>query len=90
MATPEPQAPPGSTISARNAIAVVPSDSADLANISRAIYIGGAGNLQVTLAADADGTSVVLTGVTAGAIYPLRVKRVWAASTTATLILALN
>jgi hypothetical protein len=67
----------------RHAIAVTPSDSADLATASRAIYIGGAGNIQVTTV---DGDTVTMNGVTAGSFYPIRVARVWSTGTTATNI----
>ena len=68
------------------AAAVTPNDSADLTNTSRALYIGGAGNVQVTTAG---GDTVTFTGLAAGTILPVRVRRIWSTSTTATTILAL-
>ena len=68
------------------AAAVTPNDSADLAATSRALYVGGAGNVRVTTAG---GDTVTFTGVPAGAILPVRVRRVFSTSTTATTILAL-
>ena len=68
------------------ATAVTPSDADELATVSRALYIGGAGNLVVvTLGGD----TVTLVGATAGSIIPIRVKQVKATSTTATSIVSL-
>ncbi len=72
---------------ATHAAAVTPSDSVDLANFSRAIYVGGAGNLVVVMLS---GEQVTFTGVQAGTILPIRVTRVRATSTTATAIVALD
>lgn len=65
-----------------NAVVVSPSDSADLPHMTRALYVGGAGNIRVTLAA---GSVVDFTGLVAG-WHPLRVARVHATGTTATHI----
>jgi len=70
----------------RAAKAVTPSDSADLAEVTRAIWVGTVGNLNVDLA---DGGTIVLTAPTLGVIHWLRVKRVRATSTTAGAIVAL-
>lgn len=67
--------------------AVTPNNSTDLARVSR-LYVGGTGNLRVTLRDQADGDSVTLNSVPVGFI-PLLVKRVWATGTTATNIVAL-
>lgn len=67
--------------------AVTPSDSVDLAYVSRALYIGGDGNLSVITKG---GTTLTFTGVKAGTILPLRVSRVRATGTTATAIVSLN
>ena len=71
---------------ARNAAVVTPDNSNDLAHVTRALFVGGAGNLNVDTA---DGDTVLFTGVTAGMILPLAVKRVRSTSTTATNIVAL-
>ncbi len=73
--------------SARNLAAVTPSDGADLPNVAKALWIGGAGNVSV-IAVD-DGEAVTITGVPAGAILPIRAKRVRATGTTATNIVNL-
>ena len=66
--------------------AVTASDSTDLTG-TRGLLVGGAGDLAVRMINDPS-TTVTITGVTAGAILPLRVTRVMAA-TTATNITAL-
>ncbi len=76
----------GLTSPADNAVAVTPSDSTDLAFTSRALYVGGAGNIVVTMAGGGD---VTFTAVPAGSILPVRVTRVKATSTTATAIVNL-
>jgi hypothetical protein len=74
------------TAPAESAQAVTPSDSADLTTLSRAIYIGGAGNLSVDMA---DGSTIVFIGLATGQILPVRCKRVRATMTTATNIIAM-
>lgn len=69
----------------QNALAVTPSDSTDLARVG-ILYVGGAGNVVVDTAS---GQTVTFTGVPAGTILPIQVKRVRATSTTATAILTL-
>jgi hypothetical protein len=71
---------------ARTALAVTPSDSADLTLIARALYVGGAGNLSVDTVG---GDTVSFVGVQAGSFLPVRVRRVRATGTTATNIVAL-
>lgn len=69
-----------------DAAAVTPNDSADLSTYARQLWIGGAGNVNVDTL---DGTTVLISGVAAGTVLPLSVKRVRSTSTTATLIVAL-
>jgi hypothetical protein len=70
---------------ATNAVGVSPHDTNDLTYTTRAIYVGGAGNLTVTIG----GTNVTLSGVTAGTMLPIRATKVLATGTTATSIVAL-
>lgn len=65
------------------AAAVTPSDTNNLATAS-IIYVGTAGNVQVTTA---QGDQVIFNNVPAGAVIPVQVIRVWASSTTATNML---
>ena len=62
---------------------VTPSDSTDLAGgVTAAIYVGGAGDLRVTLTGMANGTHVTFAALGAG-FQPLAAKRVWSTGTTA-------
>lgn len=70
---------------ASNAAAVTPNDSTDLTYTSRAIFVGGAGNLAIIMAG---GQTVTFVGVQAGAIIPIRASRVMSTNTTATSIVA--
>jgi len=73
-------------------VAVTPADNTRI-NTTRAVYVGGAGNLVVKFADVTDptaaGNTVTLTGVLAGVIYPLQVNCINSTSTTATNIVAL-
>jgi hypothetical protein len=66
--------------------AVTPSDSADLANVTRAVYIGGAGDLTVINVA---GITVTFKAVPVGTLLPIRVARIKATLTTASNLVAL-
>ena len=67
--------------------AETPSDSVDLGNGStEAIYVTGAGNVNVNLAG---GGTAVLTTLGAGQILPIAVTRILATNTTATGIFSL-
>lgn len=66
-----------------NATAITPNDSTNLEKTSRAIYIGGAGNLVVEMAG---GQTVTFTGVSAGCILPIRVNKVRTATTATNLV----
>lgn len=67
--------------------AVTPNDAADLPNgTARAIYVGVAGDVTMTLARD--GAQVLFKSMAVG-LHPLRAKRIWAAGTTATDIVAI-
>ena len=72
------------TAPAVKATAVTASDVTVLAP-TRALYIGTAGNLNVTMA---DGAAALLTNVGSG-IFPISVTKVLSTSTTATGILAM-
>lgn len=72
----------------RRALVVTPADGADLVTDSctRAVWVGGAGNLNVDMA---NGNTVLFSGIPAGTFLPIQVKRIRSTSTTATLIVAL-
>jgi hypothetical protein len=71
--------------SATGGAAVTASDSTDL-GVTRALWVGGAGNLAVQFVDTA--TTITLTGIPAGTLLPIQVSKVMAA-TTATSIVAL-
>ena len=76
---------PTDTSSAKSSIPVTPSNTVDLAaGPTRALWVGGAGNVDVITA---DGTADTIYGVQAGTLLPLSVRRVKATST-ATLMSA--
>jgi len=70
-----------------NAEPVTPSDTEDLFNVARGIWVGGAGDIKVDL--ETGGTAIVFSNVPSGTILPIRVKRVYATDTTATNLVAL-
>jgi hypothetical protein len=72
------------TVAAHGAVAVTKSDSTVL-QITRSLYIGGTGDVAVTMA---DGQVVTFSAVAVG-ILPVQVTKVMSTNTTATLILAL-
>lgn len=69
---------------ADNAVAVTPDANNDLANWTRGLYLGSAGNVVVDMAGS--GTSITFT-VSGPTLLPIRVKRV--RSATATGVVAL-
>jgi hypothetical protein len=71
---------------ANSAFAITPNDNSNLSVTTRALYVGGSGNLVATLAGDT--AAVTFTGLQAG-YHPLRVKKVSATGTTCTAILGL-
>ena len=77
--------PSNETRGASGGAAVTKSDTTDL-GVTRALWVGGAGDLAVQFVDSA--TTVTLTGVPAGTLLPIQVTKVMAA-TTATSIVAL-
>jgi hypothetical protein len=69
-----------------DAAAVTPSDTAPLAETTRALYVGQSGDVALVTAG---GQSVTFTAVPAGSILPLRAAKILATGTTAGAILAL-
>lgn len=68
----------------RSAETVTPNDGTDIGSVSRAVYVGGPGDLRVTLA---DGSDVIFRSAPVG-WHPIRAQRIWASGTTATDIIA--
>lgn len=73
------------TAAAYRAAAVTASD-ATILPVTRAIWVGGAGNLAVIMAGDT--AAVTITGVAAGTLLPIQVTKVMSTNTTATSITA--
>lgn len=71
---------------AGNAQAVTPHDTNPLGIVSRGIYVGGGGNLQVVMALNS--ATVNFASVAGGSLLPIRVTRVQSSGTTATAIVA--
>lgn len=65
---------------------IAPSDQITLNRLTRALYVGGTGDLRVTLAG---GHTVTFRAVPAGTVLPVRASAVLATGTTATDILGL-
>jgi hypothetical protein len=76
-----------STVSAHRATVVTASDTTVFVQPTRALYIGGAGNITVDMADG--GPPIPFVGVQGGTILPIQVTRIYATGTTATSIVAL-
>lgn len=62
---------------------VTPDDAGDLKCVTRAVYVGAAGDMRVTMA-----NGDVVTFVFGQGWHPIRIKQVWATGTTASSIVA--
>jgi hypothetical protein len=71
---------------AQDAFVISESDSANLTFSTRAIYVGGGGNVAITTV---KGTNVTFANVAGGSILPVRAQKVLSTGTTATLIVGL-
>lgn len=77
----------GLTAPAEAAEVITPNNTEDLDFVTRALYLGQSGDVNVTLKS---GDTVVLRNMQAGVFYPLRVSRVLVTGTTATDIVGLR
>ena len=73
------------TVSAHGADLLPHSDTQDVP-VTRALYIGGTGNVHVTMA---DGQTVTFEAVPQGMILPIQISRLWTTNTTASYIIGL-
>jgi hypothetical protein len=71
---------------ASNAAAVSVHDVNELDAVPRAIYVGGAGDMKVTMYG---GEEVTFVGVAGGTVLPIRVKKIFSTGTSATNMIAL-
>lgn len=69
------------------AFVITPSNTTDLEQVTRAIYVGGDGNIAVRLYGNS--SHVDFIGVKAGTILPIRADRVRSTDTTATNLIGL-
>lgn len=75
------------TQSATGAVAVnVSSGDQSFDRVTRGFFVGGAGNLAVTME---EGQTVTFTGLAAGQIYPFKATSALNSGTTATNVIAL-
>ncbi len=74
------------------------ADGGNLDTVTRAIYVGGVGDVEVDMQGVPDGSGdpgtegnekVLFSAVPAGTILPIRVTAIYSGNTTATLIVAL-
>lgn len=72
---------------ASSAVAITPSDEIDLAQVSRAVYVGGTGDLAVTMK---DGNNATFKNLIGGTVMAIRVSRVQSTGTTATDIVVMS
>lgn len=68
------------------AFAVTPSNTVDLAQVTRGIYVGVSGDLKVDMVA---GGTVIFVDLAAGMIHPIAAKRIYQTGTDATSIIGL-
>lgn len=71
----------------RYAVAITPHDTTEIANgqLTRGIYVGGAGNIVAIVG----GNAITFNGCVAGTVLPIRCSRVNSTNTTATNLVAL-
>ena len=72
------------TTAPAHAFAITPNDGADLAHVTRAIYVGGSGDVNLVTAG---GETVLFKALNAGTLLPVKAARVLAASTSANMYL---
>ena len=68
------------------AFAITPHDTDALSETTRALYVGGAGNVALKLS---NGVTVTFTGLAASFVLPVRATHVLATGTTATGLVGL-
>jgi hypothetical protein len=74
---------------ASRAAAITASDTGDVANTTKALYIGTGGSLKVELTGMAPGAFVIFTNIPDGSLLPVRVRKIWDLGTTASNFIGL-
>lgn len=69
-----------------NAAEITPADAATLPHVTRALYVGGAGDVALRMLG---GAEVTFRGLAAGTLMPIRADMVKRAGTTATGLVGL-
>jgi hypothetical protein len=82
-----PTANPNRSDPASFAVVVTPSDGTDLSFVTRAVYVGTGGDLNVDM--DGDGATRLFVNVQSGSTLPISVRRIRSSSTSALNIMAL-
>lgn len=77
---------PSLTAPASHGFSIAPSDTLDLPEATRAVYVGSGGTLALRLVS---GATVTLSGVPGGTLLPLRSDRILATGTTAGALVGL-
>ena len=67
-----------------SAFVVTPDDNTDLIRDTRGVYVGSSGDLRVDLVGE---VTTVFSGLAAGIIHPIRVRKVYSTGTDAASIL---
>ena len=75
----------GETTPGAFATDVTPANT-DLPAFTRALYVGGAGDLEVTMAGQREAGTVTFIGVVAGSLLPLRVSQVNVGTTASSIV----
>lgn len=75
------------SLPATNGVVITPSNTAVFDPPTRAVYVGGTGNMQVRFVGGKD--NVLFSTIPAGSILPIVVDRIYSTNTTATTIVAL-
>ena len=86
MPDPFPSQTPSMTGPIENGYAVTTADGSDQPQDTRAIWVGGAGDVSVVTRG---GDTITFSGVPAGTLIPVRARRIRTTGTTATLLLGL-
>lgn len=68
------------------AFEITPSDTTDLAEVSRALNVNTSGTVRLTTI----GGTTATVQIAAGVAFPIRTTRIWSTGTTATGIVALS